>query len=150
MKKTIGLAADHAGVEMKAFLKQWLEAQGYSVRDFGTHSCESVDYPDFAHPLGEAVSKGELAIGFSFCGSGNGITMTLNRHKGVRAALCWIPEIAALARQHNDANVCSFPARFISNDTAEKIASVFLTTSFEGGRHQRRIEKIELSDDSCS
>ncbi len=142
--KTIGMAADHAGVALKEILKKWLETQGYRITDFGTHSVESMDYPDVAHPLAEAVSKGELETAISLCGSGNGISMALNRHRGVRAALCWIPEIAQLARQHNDANVCSLPARFIDEETAKKIITDFLHTDFEGGRHQRRIEKIEL------
>ncbi|MDR3133142.1 MAG: ribose 5-phosphate isomerase B [Prevotellaceae bacterium] len=140
----IGIAADHAGVEMKAFLKQQLETQGYVLRDFGAFAAESVDYPDFAHPLAAALSKGELKAGISICGSGNGINMAMNRHRGVRAALCWLPEIARLARAHNDANVCSLPARFIDNDTALTIVQTFLSTAFEGGRHQRRIEKIEV------
>ncbi|MDR2358898.1 MAG: ribose 5-phosphate isomerase B [Prevotellaceae bacterium] len=140
----IGIAADHAGVEMKAFLKERLEAQGYELCDFGAYSCGSVDYPDFAHPLAEAISKGELKTAISICGSGNGVSMTLNRHCGVRAALCWLPEVARLARAHNDANVCSLPARFIDNETAQKIVETFLSTAFEGGRHQRRIDKIEI------
>lgn len=139
----IGIAADHAGVEMKAFLKERLEAQGYEVRDFGAYSRESMDYPDVAHPLAAALWKGEVQTGISICGSGNGIGMTMNRHRGIRAALCWLPEIARLARAHNDANVCSLPARFIDNATAQKIVETFLSTAFEGGRHQRRIEKID-------
>jgi ribose 5-phosphate isomerase B len=139
----IGIAADHAGVAMKAFLKHQLEAQGHELRDFGAFSSDSVDYPDFAHPLAEALSKGELKTAITICGSGNGISMTMNRHRHVRAALCWQPEIARLARAHNDANVCSLPARFIDNETAQKIVATFLSTAFEGGRHQRRVEKIE-------
>lgn len=142
----IGIAADHAGVEMKAFLKTQLEAQGYEVCDFGAYSCDSIDYPDVAHPLAEAISKGELKVAISICGSGNGISMTMNRHSGIRAALCWMPEIARLARAHNDANVCSLPARFIDNETAQKIVETFLSTAFESGRHQRRIEKIEMRE----
>jgi ribose 5-phosphate isomerase B len=102
-----------------------------------------VDYPDFAHPLAEALSKGELKTAITICGSGNGISMTMNRHRNVRAALCWLPEIAQLARAHNDANVCSLPARFIDNETAQKIVTTFLSTAFEGGRHQRRVGKID-------
>ena len=139
----IGIAADHAGVEMKAFLKKRLEAQGHELRDFGAYSCDSMDYPDVAHPLAAALLKGEVQTGVSICGSGNGISITMNRHPGIRAALCWLPEIAQLARAHNDANVCSLPARFIDNATAQKIVETFLSTAFEGGRHQRRIEKIE-------
>jgi ribose 5-phosphate isomerase B len=139
----IGMAADHAGVAMKAFLKQQLDAQGYKLCDFGAFSSDSVDYPDFAHPLAEALSKGELKTAITICGSGNGISITMNRHRGVRAALCWLPEIARLARAHNDANVCSLPARFIDNETAQQIVEAFLSTAFEGGRHRRRVEKIE-------
>lgn len=139
----IGIAADHAGVEMKAFLKKRLETQGYEIRDFGAYSSDSMDYPDVAHPLATALLKGEVQTGVSICGSGNGISMTMNRHCGIRSALCWQPEIARLARAHNDANVCSLPARFIDNATAQKIVETFLSTAFEGGRHQRRIEKID-------
>ena len=139
----IGIAADHAGVEMKAFLKKRLEAQGHELRDFGAYSCDSMDYPDVAHPLAAALLKEGVQTGVSICGSGNGISITMNRHPGIRAALCWLPEIARLARAHNDANVCSLPARFIDNATAQKIVETFLSTAFEGGRHQRRIEKIE-------
>jgi ribose 5-phosphate isomerase B len=139
----IGIAADHAGVDMKAFLKEQLEAQGYEICDFGAYSRDSVDYPDVAQPLADALLKGELKTGISICGSGNGISMAMNRRRGIRAALCWLPEIARLARAHNDANVCSLPARFIDNGAALKIVETFLSTAFEGGRHLRRIEKIE-------
>ena len=122
-----------------------MSSKGYDVYDFGTFSPESVDYPDYAHPLAEAIEKGELSRGIAMCGSANGITMTLNKHQGIRAAICWEPEIAALARQHNDANVCSMPARFIDNDTALKVVDIFLNTPFEGGRHQRRIDKIPVA-----
>ena len=115
---------------------------GHEVKDFGTHSPESMDYPDVAHPLAESVEKGEVDLGIALCGSGNGISMTLNKHQGIRAALCWNEELAALARQHNDANILSLPARFIPVDLAEKIVRKFLESSFEGGRHQRRVEKI--------
>ena len=108
------------------------------------NSPESVDYPDYAHPLANAIEKGELPRGIALCGSANGITITLNKHQGIRAAICWEPEIAELARKHNDANICSLPARFIDNDTAVKIVETFLNTDFEGGRHQRRIDKIPL------
>lgn len=140
--KTIGLAADHAGYEMKEFVKQWLDSKGIAYKDFGTYSAESVDYPDFAHPLALAVEAGECYPGIAICGSGEGISMTLNKHQGIRAALCWIPEIAHLARQHNDANILVMPGRFISNQEAEQIMNEFLSTEFEGGRHQRRIDKI--------
>lgn len=140
--KTIGLAADHAGYEMKEFVKQWLDSKGIAYKDFGTYSAESVDYPDYAHPLALAVEAGECYPGIAICGSGEGISMTLNKHQGIRAALCWIPEIAHLARQHNDANILVMPGRFISNQEAEQIMNEFLSTEFEGGRHQRRIDKI--------
>lgn len=140
--KLIGIAADHAGYELKETLKPMLEEMGYEVKDFGTHSTESMDYPDVAHPLAGAVENGTLRCGIAICGSGNGISMTVNKHKGVRAALCWSEELAALARQHNDANILSLPARFISTDLAKNIVKTYLSSDFEGGRHQRRVEKI--------
>ncbi len=138
----LGIASDHAGFEMKEGLKKYLSELGYDVKDFGTYSPESMDYPDVAHPLAESVEKGEVEYGIALCGSGNGISMTLNKHQGIRAALCWNEELAALARRHNDANVLSLPARFISLDLAEKIVKTFMESSFEGGRHLRRIQKI--------
>lgn len=142
--KKIGIACDHAGYGMKEKVKEHLMAAGYEVQDFGTNSDESVDYPDFAHPLAGAVEKGELDMGFTLCGSGNGISMVANKHQGVRSALCWNSEISALARQHNNANVCSLPARFISEQEAMKIVDAFVNTDFEGGRHERRVQKIPL------
>ncbi|MCE5319611.1 MAG: ribose 5-phosphate isomerase B [Bacteroidales bacterium] len=142
MKKLIGIAADHAGYEMKEILKMELAAAGYEVRDFGTHSSESMDYPDVAHPLASAVEGGEVSFGVAICGSGNGISMTVNKHAGIRAALCWTPELASLARAHNNANILSLPARFISIETAKEILSTFLKSEFEGGRHLRRVNKI--------
>ena len=127
--KKIGIASDHAGYEMKEFLIGYLESKGYEVYDFGAPSAESFDYPDSAHPLACAVEKGELS-------------MTLNKHQGIRAALCWTPELAELARRHNDANICSLPARFIDNTQAAAIVDAYLGAEFEGGRHQRRIDKI--------
>lgn len=138
----IGIASDHAGFEMKEHLKAFLGKKGLEIKDFGTYSAESMDYPDVAHPLAESVEKGEVEFGIALCGSGNGISMTLNKHQGVRAALCWNEELAALARQHNNANVLSLPARFISVAEAEKIVDAYMAASFEGGRHQRRVEKI--------
>lgn len=138
----VGMACDHAGYEMKEALKPLLKSLGFEIKDYGTNSSESVDYPDFAHPLAEAVENGTVCFGVAICGSGNGISMTLNKHQGVRAALCWNAELASLARQHNDANVLSLPARFISRESAEEIVKAFFTASFEGGRHQRRVEKI--------
>ena len=140
--KTIGLASDHAGFEFKDYIKTQLEAKGYSFKDFGTYSADSCDYADYAHPLAEAVEAGECYPGIAVCGSGQGIGITLNKHQGIRAALCWIPEIAHLARQHNDANIVSIPARFISQATAELIIESFLQTDFEGGRHLARVSKI--------
>ena len=142
MKKLIGIAADHAGYEMKEILKRELAAAGYEVRDFGTHSSESMDYPDVAHPLASAVESGEVSFGVAICGSGNGISMTVNKHAGIRAALCWTPELASLARAHNNANILSLPARFISIENAKEILSTFLTSEFEGGRHLKRVNKI--------
>lgn len=142
--KTIGLASDHAGFELKEFVKQWLEQKGWEYKDFGTYSTASCDYPDFAHPLAEAVEAGECCPGIAICGSGEGISMTLNKHQGIRAALCWIPEIARLARQHNDSNVLVMPGRFIDTATADQIMTEFFNTAFEGGRHQARIDKIPV------
>lgn len=138
----LGIAADHAGYELKNTLIEYLQELGYEVKDFGTHSSESMDYPDVAHPLAEEVESGKLEKGIAICGSGNGISMTLNKHQGIRAALCWNTELAALARQHNDANIVSLPARFIDTDTAKAIVKTYLESDFEGGRHQRRVEKI--------
>ena len=140
----IALASDHAGYELKEILKIYLYEKGLEIIDFGTNSNESVDYADFAHPLANAVENGICDVGICVCGSGNGINMTANKHQQIRAALCWIPEIAQLARAHNDANVCSLPARFISAEDAKAIVDLFLSTTFEGGRHCNRIEKIPL------
>jgi len=141
----IGIASDHAGYEMKEFLVGLLMAQGYEVFDFGTDSPQSVDYPDFAHPLANAVESGEVGRGIALCGSGEGMAITLNKHQGIRAGLAWNDEIAALIRQHNNANVLVLPARFIENDEAVRFVETFLGTAFEGDRHQRRIEKIPVS-----
>ena len=140
--KKLGIACDHAGYEMKEFLVGYLAAKGYEMTDFGTHSEESIDYPDFGHALAEAIESGELKRGIGLCGSGEGMAMTLNKHQSIRAGLCWKAEIAALTRPHNDANVVVLPARFISNDEAMAIVDAFLNTEFEGGRHVRRVEKI--------
>lgn len=142
--KTIGLCSDHAGFELKEQVKTWLESKGLSYQDFGTHSTDSCDYPDYAHPMAQAVETGDVYPGIAICGTGNGIGMTLNKHQGIRAALCWNAEIAQLARAHNDANVLVMPGRFIAWDEAEKILEVFFATEFEGGRHQRRIDKIPV------
>ncbi|MCK9208509.1 MAG: ribose 5-phosphate isomerase B [Salinivirgaceae bacterium] len=140
----LAIACDHAGYELKEKLIVYLKLLGHKIKDFGTHSSQSMDYPDAAHPLAEAVEKGDFDFGITICGSGNGINMTANKHQGIRAALCWNSEISALARQHNNANVCSLPARFIDYELATKILDAFLTSQFEGGRHQTRIDKIPL------
>ena len=143
MNQIIPIASDHGGYEMKQFLIEKLVESGYEVKDYGTDSVESVDYPDMIHPLAKAIEKGEYPIGIILCGSGNGAQMTANKHPHVRAALCWNEELAKLARQHNDANIMALPGRFIPFDLAWRMVQVFLNTSFEGGRHARRVEKIE-------
>ena len=143
---SIGVASDHAGYELKTKVIKHLESKGCVVHDFGTDSAESVDYPDYAHKLADAVQNGSCHFGIAICGSGNGVNMTVNHHRKVRGALCWTPEIAALARQHNDANIISLPARFIEPSIALQMVDVFLSTDFEGGRHQRRVEKIDLAE----
>lgn len=139
----IGIAADHAGFELKQQIIAYLQQLGWTVEDFGTHSLDSVDYPDFVHPLASSIQEGQLVQGILICGSGNGVNITANRHAGIRSALCWKPEIARLAREHNDANIVALPARFITLEEAKAIVDAFLSTAFEGGRHQRRVEKIE-------
>ncbi len=138
----IGIASDHAGFELKEKLSEYLENKGFELSDYGTNSEESCDYPDFAHPLANAVESGKAELGLIMCGSGNGINMSANKHQGIRSALAWIPEIASLARQHNDANVLALPARYISEEEAIEILEAFLSAEFEGGRHQRRVNKI--------
>ena len=138
----IAIASDHAGYEMKELLAGYLSAKGHDVYDFGPQSPESVDYPDYAHPLAEAVEQGKVGFGVALCGSGEGMAMTLNKHRGIRAALSWIPEIADITRRHNNANVVVLPARFIDNDMAVAIVDAFLKGEFEGGRHQARIDKM--------
>ena len=140
----LGICSDHAGFELKEYLKCYLAGLGFEIVDFGTYSAESCDYPDFAHQLGSAIDNGDLNRGVAICGSGNGITMTLNKHSKVRAALCWSPEIAALATQHNNANICSLPARFISNEEAVSILDAYFDADFVGAHHQIRIDKIPL------
>ena len=142
---SIGVASDHAGYELKTKVIKYLKSKGCVVHDFGTDSAESVDYPDYAHKLASAVESGSCQFGIAICGSGNGVNMTVNHHRKVRGALCWTPEIAALARQHNNANIISLPARFIEASIALQMVDVFLSTDFEGGRHQRRVEKIDLA-----
>lgn len=142
--KTVGVASDHAGYPLKKFVLEYLEEKGYPYKDYGTWSDASVDYPDFGHALAEGIENGEVYPGIAICGSGEGISMTLNKHQQVRAGLCWIPEVAHLIRQHNDANVLVMPGRFIDNNMARKIMDEFFTATFEGGRHQKRVEKIAI------
>jgi ribose 5-phosphate isomerase B len=138
----IALGADHAGFEYKELIKNHLKKSGHEVKDFGTNSPQSVDYPDFAHPVATAVEKKEFDLGVLICGSGNGVAITANKRQGIRAAICWSEEISSLARQHNNANVLCIPARFVSTELAEKITDKFLSTLFEGGRHETRVNKI--------
>ncbi|MBQ0077031.1 MAG: ribose 5-phosphate isomerase B [Bacteroidales bacterium] len=138
----LGICSDHAGFEHKSRLKEWLAAEGYEMVDFGTDSTESMDYPDVAHPLADAVESGRVDAGIALCGTGNGMAITLNHHKGIRAGLAWDEEIAALVKEHNNANVLVMPARFISYEKACSLVKTWLESEFEGGRHQRRIDKI--------
>lgn len=138
----LAIASDHAGFDLKEVLKKSLSEKGFALQDFGAYSSDSVDYPDFAHPLAASVEKGENDLGILICGSGNGVCITANHHAGIRAALAWNEEIASLARQHNNANVLCLPARFISEEEALNIVMAYLSMEFEGGRHQRRVEKI--------
>lgn len=140
----LAIVSDHAGYELKEFLKKYLNDQGYEMTDFGTESDKSCDYPDYAHPAAFAVENGQCELGIAMCGTGNGMQMALNKHQRIRAGLCWIPEIAELIRKHNDANFLVLPARFISCEEAIKIVNVYLNTQFEGGRHALRIKKIPL------
>ena len=145
MDKLIPIGADHAGFELKVKVIALVESKGYKVKDFGCYSEDSIDYPDFGHPVASMVEENEGMLGILICGSGNGINMTANKHQGVRSALCWKPELAQLAREHNNANIIALPARFISEDEALEMVNVFLSTEFEGGRHQRRVSKIACS-----
>jgi ribose 5-phosphate isomerase B len=142
MSAKIYLGADHAGFEMKEAIKEFLLSKNYQVEDLGTHSADSVDYPDFAHGVASKVEEQEERVGFLFCGSANGVCITANKHKGIRAGLAWNTEIAELTRQHNNANILCIPARYVSIDLAENMVKRFLSTSFEGGRHQLRVNKI--------
>jgi ribose 5-phosphate isomerase B len=140
--KPIALGADHAGMEYKNAIKIWLEAKGHEVKDFGTYTTDSVDYPDFAHPTASSVEKNESSFGILFCGSANGVAMTANKHAGIRAGLCWETEVAELVRLHNNANIICIPARFVALALAKEMIEKFMNTSFEGGRHQNRVNKI--------
>lgn len=143
-EKIIGLVSDHAGFYLKEKLMDFLIKEGYNVRDFGCKTPEVCDYPDYGHPMANSVANGECELGISICGTGNGMNIVVNKHQGIRGALCWNEEISRLARAHNDANICAIPGRFINESELFLIARTFLTTSFEGGRHKRRIEKIPL------
>lgn len=138
----IAIGCDHAGFEYKQELVKYLEEKGFQVKDMGVYENKSADYPDFAHPVAYAVEKREVSSGVLICGSGNGVAITANKHQGIRAALCWIPEVARLARQHNNANVICIPSRFVGVDSAKEMVDIFLNTEFEGGRHQARVDKI--------
>ena len=140
----IGLASDHAAFKLKQYVKQYLEEKGLEYKDYGTYTEDSCNYAEFGHALAEGIERGEVYPGIAMCGSGEGISMTLNKHQGIRAGLCWIPEIAHLIRQHNDANVLVMPGRFIDNDTAKGIMDEFLNTPFEGGRHEARVASIPV------
>jgi len=140
--KKIPIGSDHAGFEYKEAMKEHLHELGYEVKDFGTHSVESTDYPDFAHPVSKAIDDGEFSLGILICGSGQGVCMTANKHQNVRASLIWNTEVAQLSRQHNNANIICLPARFISVQQAKQFVTLFLQTEFEGGRHERRVNKI--------
>ncbi|MFT4093311.1 MAG: ribose 5-phosphate isomerase B [Niabella sp.] len=142
LSKPIAVGCDHAGFEMKEFVISFIEGRECAFKDFGATAAGAVDYPDFAHPVAEAVESGEYAFGILLCGSGNGVAITANKHQGIRAALCWDDEIAALARKHNNANILCIPARFVSEDVAEEMVDVFMNTVFEGGRHENRVNKI--------
>ncbi len=145
----VGLCCDHAGYELKNIIIGYLESQGMAYKDFGTFSDQSCDYADFAHPCALAVEAGEVYPAIAVCGSGNGISMTLNKHQGIRAALCWQVELARLARAHNNANVLVLPGRFIEPELALQCVDVFFATDFEGGRHQRRIDKMPVAGGGC-
>lgn len=139
----IQIGSDHAGFELKAQIIRFLTEQGFSVKDFGCYNTDSMDYPDVAHPLAEAVLADAGSLGILICGSGNGVCLTANKHQGIRAALCWLPELGALAKQHNNANILCLPARYVDTETAKEIVTSYLSATFEGGRHQNRVGKID-------
>jgi ribose 5-phosphate isomerase B len=145
MSQIIPIGCDHAGLKMKQEIMKHLEAKNYEIKDFGCHSEESIDYPDYGHPVATMVERNKGMLGIVICGSGNGINMTANKHAGIRSALCWKTELAELARQHNNANIIALPARFISVEEAIAMVDVFLSTEFEGGRHANRVNKIACS-----
>jgi ribose 5-phosphate isomerase B len=143
--KPVAIGCDHAGFEYKEAIKQWLTQRGFEVKDFGTHSLDSVDYPDFAHPTAASIESGECAFGILFCGSANGVAITANKHQHVRAGLCWENDVAKLVRKHNNANIICVPARFVALPLAQEMVDIFMTTEFEGGRHANRVSKIACS-----
>lgn len=145
MSQIIPIGADHAGFQLKSIVIEHLQSKGYEVKDYGCYSEESIDYADFGHPVADHVENNPGTFGIVICGSGNGINMTVNKHQGIRGALCWKKEIAVLAREHNDANILTLPARFISQEDALEMVDAFFSTAFEGGRHQKRIEKIPVT-----
>ena len=145
LNKPVAIGADHAGFEMKNIISDFLKSKGLIVKDFGTHSADSVDYPDFAHPVASAVESGEAGFGVLVCGSANGVAITANKHQGIRAAIAWSEEISKLARQHNNANILCIPARFVSTIVAEEMTGTFINTEFEGGRHEKRVSKMTCS-----
>ncbi|HTB52124.1 MAG TPA: ribose 5-phosphate isomerase B [Ferruginibacter sp.] len=142
VSKPIAIGCDHAGFDYKEALLSFFKTEGLAYKDYGTYSKDSVDYPDFAHPVASAVENGEAAFGILLCGSANGVAITANKHQGVRAAICWAEELASLARLHNNANVICIPCRFVEESTAKKMVDIFMTTAFEAGRHQNRVDKI--------
>ena len=143
--KPIALGADHAGVQYKNEIISWLYEKGYTTKDFGTYTTDSVDYPDFAHPTATSVETGEAAFGILFCGTANGVAMTANKHEGIRAGLCWRLEVTEFTRSHNDANIICIPARYVPIELAKEMLEIFMTTAFEGGRHQNRVTKISCA-----
>jgi ribose 5-phosphate isomerase B len=145
LNKPVAIGSDHAGFDYKEDLISFLEAKGLAYKDFGAYSKESVDYPDFAHPVAAAVENGQAAFGILLCGSANGVGITANKHQGIRAAICWGEELAQLAREHNNANIICIPARFVREGDAEKMVDLFINTAFEGGRHSKRVDKISCS-----
>jgi ribose 5-phosphate isomerase B len=142
LSKPVAIGSDHAGFDYKEELISFIEGQGLAYKDFGAYSKESVDYPDYAHPVASAVEKADASFGILLCGSANGVAITANKHQGVRAAICWGEELAKLAREHNNANIICIPARFVREGDAEKMVRLFMTTAFEGGRHEQRVGKI--------
>jgi len=144
-QKPIAIGCDHAGLEYKAALIAFLEKNNYAVKDFGTYTNDSVDYPDYAHPVAQSVETNQCGFGILICGSANGVAITANKHAGIRAAICWKAEIAELARLHNNANVICIPARFVQMDEAENMVNLFMQTAFEGGRHEKRVLKINCN-----